>query len=895
MPDASRSSHGMVAAGDGAARAGLQKAPGKSPDCVAGRHYRQKRGLLADAASYLLLVISTRMMLWSVVHDSLRVGREMLVAKASEFVLKQRCHAWAHNPIAAVLRASLLQSCNVILLVVLANFIAVLVFRNRFGNFWRIVGCVVMRLFLRILGLVQLVAWYNGINIVVHGSTTWLTHTGHLLVGAILGIAACLPQVMSPKVSRRVHIAIQTVEFICNSLMLHWLICFHGNVEPRRSVAMFLVATAVSIVIPIALAASSQLLSGVQHDQSNVHADPSARDAMSEPARSVAVPVTAEAARLLDTASACSREVVAALDALPVVSYTSQYRPTVRISIKVMGHEPEDLVPGWRAQLLTHLEDGGRVRSLAVRRGCTQLVLDMDEDNAHGLLALLQEGGTQNQDSSSSRLDQLGSIIADSTALMRANGNLNEVLPSLFRSVGSGSMSATVQLSSDPGMSTQTHRDSRELPAVLSASPSVTELPMMRNAMVEAALTLSAPLPLGCKLVARHCTSGFLAVVSAEVTHNIIRTCFAAPQQPGRVHFEVVDNDTGVLGMAAAMLLLPTGAATVELLLVQNSKLGLQTSAMQPSRSHPFATDLGMWIDTMLMDSSGTMNEGHRQEAERIGHAMLEFCASNHLNAIHDMLVSFKQSVYSRQHESSSAQASSAKQHVLTEDLPGLCHRRVATGAIHSELRHNTVNQGAVLPVRPTSLLHGSRIRWTLCNLVIILCAFSIKSPGMISCVGAMLHASDILLLFMAALRAIAWQQLACVLDSVERNIRPCYGLLVLLNRTIFCFAGAAGLVGVHSAVPELPPLGLVAMMPVMDLSFVFIQSPIRPLGRAIAAALVHGVAFFCMVQSYSDPSAFSAAVLVTVMVVAVHMLPERWIAPHIGPAGAHRAAPRVK
>eukprot|EP00955_Chlamydomonas_euryale_P086995 364262-Chlamydomonas_euryale.AAC.11 len=477
---------------------------------------------------------------------------------------------------------------------------------------------------------------------------------------------------------------------------------------------------------------------------------------------------------------------------------------------------------------------------------------------------------------------------------MRANGNLNEVLPSLFRSVGSGSMSATVQLSSDPGMSTQTHRDSRELPAVLSASPSVTELPMMRNAMVEAALTLSAPLPLGCKLVARHCTSGFLAVVSAEVTHNIIRTCFAAPQQPGRVHFEVVDNDTGVLGMAAAMLLLPTGAATVELLLVQNSKLGLQTSAMQPSRSHPFATDLGMWIDTMLMDSSGTMNEGHRQEAERIGHAMLEFCASNHLNAIHDMLVSFKQSVYSRQHESSSAQASSAKQHVLTEDLPGLCHRRVATGAIHSELRHNTVNQGAVLPVRPTSLLHGSRIRWTLCNLVIILCAFSIKSPGMISCVGAMLHASDILLLFMAALRAIAWQQLACVLDSVERNIRPCYGLLVLLNRTIFCFAGAAGLVGVHSAVPELPPLGLVAMMPVMDLSFVFIQSPIRPLGRAIAAALVHGVAFFCMVQSYSDPSAFSAAVLVTVMVVAVHMLPERWIAPHIGPAGAHRAAPRA-
>eukprot|EP00955_Chlamydomonas_euryale_P061085 357903-Chlamydomonas_euryale.AAC.3 len=501
--------------------------------------------------------------------------------------------------------------------------------------------------------------------------------------------------------------------------------------------------------------------------------------------------------------------------------------------------------------------------------------------------------GTSKHCSNRCQLDDLRGMIA-TTAMACASGRFSEMLPSLFCNAGPAPVLTAFQISSAEGASAPIFSDGQELAAVVSVSPFVAALPATRSALMEVVVTLSGALRPNFKLAARHCTQGFLAVSQTEASYNQVRVTFAAPQQPGRVHFEVIDEGSGMQGVAAALLLLPTKAAAAELLGVQNSTSGLPDAATQPARPHPVTTDVGMWIDTMLMDSCGAMDDGRRQEAERVCHALLRFCDLMRLDAIRDMLMALKQSVYVQQPQplwppdtSPSSTCPERMQHWWARNVPGLRQHQVKPGASHMEPLPNgdPARWGAALPVQPSSLLHRSSIWWTLGKLSIILFGFVQRSPGMISHLGAALHCSEILLLATAALRAIAWQRLARLLDKIEVVVRPHYGALVYLNKVVFSFVAAAGLLDVHSAVPKLPPLGVFVLVPVLDLGFVFLQSPIKPMRVAIAAAAVHGLGLFCVVRSYSGAGAFVGAVLVTVTTVAVHVLPERWTALHVGRA----------
>eukprot|EP00955_Chlamydomonas_euryale_P097535 365083-Chlamydomonas_euryale.AAC.18 len=57
--------------------------------------------------------------------------------------------------------------------------------------------------------------------------------------------------------------------------------------------------------------------------------------------------------------------------------------------VHIQGREPEELLADWQSQLQRGLQCEARVRSFAVRRGCTHVVLDVDQSGAAALLESL--------------------------------------------------------------------------------------------------------------------------------------------------------------------------------------------------------------------------------------------------------------------------------------------------------------------------------------------------------------------------------------------------------------------------------------------------------------------------------------------------------------------------
>jgi len=649
-----------------------------------------------------------------------------------------------------------------------------------------------------------------------------------------------------------------------------------------------------------------------------------------------------------------------------LANYTSLYPKQVRVSIKIQDREPEDLLPAWRSLLMSALEGKGRVRSMAVRRGCVQLVFEVDEDGGGELVARLAQvasDGTLNARFDATSIaggfegQQLAVQLAARGGALSDNG---AAFPAIFLDPGghaAAPLSATVQLTSPPAGAVaaalqlpprhkQAWAPPTPLPAVLSAWPSVSELPMAGLTAGHAVLSLSAAIPPGCAVIARHATAGYLPITVAGAAWRGGGACggdsacsvggacgggsvtaatqacapgcgvwelsvaFAAPPEPGRVVFEVVDEASGVLGLASSQLLLPSGAAAAELQRVVDSTTGVaaappHTSAYPrsphfPHTPHPVLSDLGIWVDTFVLSHGDVHVGAGGAQATSIGGELLGFCELVGMRATHDMLTAMMERggvvglsgsagmradgggaaprlAVSDGDASGVAGAMAVPRSALAGGAmpagPWLRHRRAPCGEAAAPVASATCAGGAApaaaacaapAAARPDadSLLHWSSIKAVLLHhLFLVLCLVRILpgfAPGY-----ALLHAHQLILLAAAAARHCAAlpHAAANALDAAERSVRPLFGAATLAINTGFLLAGAAGALRVHALVPALPPLWQTALVLSAEALFYGVVHPTERLSLLLPAALAYGLAGFCVCQSYGCAAAAAGAV----------------------------------
>jgi len=241
-------------------------------------------------------------------------------------------------------------------------------------------------------------------------------------------------------------------------------------------------------------------------------------------------------------------------------------------------------------------------------------------------------------------------------------------LPPLFCGATSGPLSATLHVAQP--CSAGLH-GCPCLPAVLAAWPAAAVLPCAAGVPVRARLALSAALPPGCQLLARHCTDGYLPVVTAaaaarpaaQAAGGVLTTpglaasegCelsieFEVPSAPGRVYFEVVEVSSGRLGGAGAQLLLPVDAAdaAAELLRLQaRSRSGAAVGATTApvygesgaaAAQHPMLSDIGALLDAAAVDARFGQHACSARETACARHTLQCICAATGLVATNAML-----------------------------------------------------------------------------------------------------------------------------------------------------------------------------------------------------------------------------------------------------------------
>ncbi|KAG1672605.1 hypothetical protein FOA52_002085 [Chlamydomonas sp. UWO 241] len=291
----------------------------------------------------------------------------------------------------------------------------------------------------------------------------------------------------------------------------------------------------------------------------------------------------AEEARLL----ALARKMVAMYDAAPPPVYVSQYAPTERICIKVRDLEPDSLLPDWRETLRVLLAEHGMVaKSMHVRRGCTQITMQVK-----AISSLLP----------SSDHRRLSNVDAQALA-----ESLRVWLPQLFSAEGSAR--ATLQVGSSHVLSLPMSPSDGDGPcpdptAASQLPPHCTRVdPCVISfgghssgresggSSRKVVVSLSSPLPPGCRLIARApdgtlsahvCTEGSGVDGVAEVTVDL-----EAPSHCGLIELEVLNMESGLLGSPTSVLAVPGEDAARELRSLCDG---------MPGR-HPLLADLAHWL-----------------------------------------------------------------------------------------------------------------------------------------------------------------------------------------------------------------------------------------------------------------------------------------------------------
>eukprot|EP00955_Chlamydomonas_euryale_P034255 349737-Chlamydomonas_euryale.AAC.2 len=444
--------------------------------------------------------------------------------------------------------------------------------------------------------------------------------------------------------------------------------------------------------------------------------------------------------------------------------------------------------------------------------------------------------------------------------------------PDLFRSAGSGStFSATIQATQSANPTSSSCVDG-EPPKVLGVLPGVAELPLCALATMHATLKLSDRLFPSCKVLVRHCTSGYLVTSTAESTGNPTEVAigFSAPSDPGRVYFEVLDAQSGRLGAAATQLLLPSSAAAEELLHVSKPA----DDPCLPTVPHPVLQDVGLWIDTTLLDSRFGVGQHAKDEARRIGSALLNFCMLMRLDATLKMLTELSKHTYGAQPNLALPGTASVAPPTVAPTSWSLRQRRVRASddsrtMLHgrSAPRPHGSGHAAVLPLSgpsSASLLNPSRsIFLLLQHCPFVFCAFSRPFSCHVSMIPihVMFHATELLLVVMVAVRTFALPRLARILDSAEERVRPYFGTLYVSVRAIFCFAVASRLISLPAffAPPSDPTI--LSLLLFTDIGCVFVHNPLAHMSHMYSALAVYGVSIYCFCRMYAMPCLDSAMV----------------------------------
>lgn len=368
--------------------------------------------------------------------------------------------------------------------------------------------------------------------------------------------------------------------------------------------------------------------------------------------------------------------------------YTSLYpvrTQLTRIMIKIPDREPEDLKPGWQQLLADEVvRQGGVVRSMLVRKGCTQLLLTVsslpsspDSQLAFAgrleslLPALFREGPLSSKGQDSTRFNlQLGSdVISIGAAGPVGTHGRGEGA----RDAWSAGPQPPQQLPAPPRRLLSA-AEARALlpPSVDSASPAAALLlpagPAPRGygggggegmeGQLIVRLRLSGPMRPGQAVLVRDPLRGYLpsGSVWAECSdpaesRNVDLTIFPraaaaaaagaeeedAPSAAAAGHellscllFEVVDGGNGCVGAAAPLLLAPDGATLEEIIQLQESHPGDGT--------HPLLHDLACWLEAVVGASSplqasapAPLVDVERAELLHAAECMSRYCASKGL------------------------------------------------------------------------------------------------------------------------------------------------------------------------------------------------------------------------------------------------------------------------
>jgi len=323
------------------------------------------------------------------------------------------CRAWAlRNPAAAVAHTWHMATPEVFTLCCAAACIGLfLALRERFTVFWRVFAAMLIRLGHRALCIAALLAWTPGTD--ADGprpASMWLTENGRL--HALVITTSAMSRVFL-HISGAVHLGLDFLEMLFNLAIL-WLASQQLGMEHLRSAPALMSAAAASVAVSALLAIPS-LLRHAQlcgewcvHGSTCTDGDEGEEDASQlkdlpagptclEGGAQQATPQPTKQAYEADELSAPfdgaaqhfrdAHERVPDSNEFPV--YTRLFPSTVRISIKIQGREPEELLADWQSQLQRGLQCEARVRSFAVRRGCTHVVLDVDQSGAAALLESL--------------------------------------------------------------------------------------------------------------------------------------------------------------------------------------------------------------------------------------------------------------------------------------------------------------------------------------------------------------------------------------------------------------------------------------------------------------------------------------------------------------------------
>uniref|UniRef100_A0A7R9VCY4 Uncharacterized protein n=1 Tax=Chlamydomonas euryale TaxID=1486919 RepID=A0A7R9VCY4_9CHLO len=549
------------------------------------------------------------------------------------------------------------------------------------------------------------------------------------------------------------------------------------------------------------------------------------------------------------------------------VPYTRMYPTTVRLVFKINGREPEDLLEGWQASLVRAAEPHGRVRSVAVRRGCTQLVVDVDADGADALL------------------NRMAQMLAGSEAGGdRGGGSDGWSVPALFHDTRSCHMSV------QDSRNTQRTSDARPLPSVLCARPAVAELQMCTSPTAEATLVLSAPMPPGCVLTARHAFEGYLTVACADAARDglHVRVVFAAPSRPGRVHFEVVDEASGQLGAAAWQLLLPSGQAAEDLMQV--------VSRGADAAAHPVVEDVGAWVDAAIAARErGFADNAARAEAERVCAALVGFCRLVRLPGLRDMLLALHEQIEGTRSGPHAATVAPPPPSLITRSIAAAAAAATAPpspAALTKRARPAAAAAAAAAtappplpataaqlapsaaPLRPSPLVVWSACdRFTVARLLLQLGIYVARIPLHLCCF-AIFYLPELLLIALMTTRAFVPlpHTVARAAARVEKLCKQRLGVLAAVQRSIAFVLFANG-------IPVAMPKGMLSLVAtlaynVADSAFTYIPYPVQPPALIAAAACANGVSFTLWTWSHEMPHFAACGLVAAVGVVAVHVWP---------------------